>query len=172
MDTIQPQAKVDLVLRRSEYLLDVVNRYVQLHGSSNSIELNIDISNCNRNFTLGFFMKNIQQCDSDVKRCRDSKMGFLTPLITMFQLEKDYVKLLLPRKICNKNYKDIHSLWLVPLYKDIISNFYLFDTFDVNTKDILTSDDFKQFIFEVKTLHDDYLVHTLPTCICQKCTAF
>ncbi|CAC5411187.1 unnamed protein product [Mytilus coruscus] len=167
MATIEPQAKVELVLRRSEYLLDIVNRYIQLHGSSNSIELDIDISNCNRNFTLGFFMKYLQQSDSDIKRCRDSKMFFLTPLITLFKLDKDFVKLLLPKKICKKNSKDIYSLWLLPLYKDIISSFYLFENFDVSTKDISTLDHFKHFIFEVKTLHDDYLVNTLPTCTCE-----
>ena len=162
------------MLRRSEYLLDIVNRYVRLHGSSKSIQININtcILNCSRNFTLVFFMKNVLQLDADVKRCRDSKMGFLFPLITLFQLEKDFVKLLLPRKICKKIYKDIYSLWLIPSYTDIINIFYLFDKFDVNSEDILTSDDFKQFIFEVKTVPDDYLVNTLPTCICPKCTDF
>ncbi|CAG2215590.1 unnamed protein product [Mytilus edulis] len=174
MVTILPQTKVDLVLRRSEYLLDVVNRYVRLHGSSKSIELNINpcLLNFTRNFTLGFFMKNVLQLDADVKRCIDSTLGILIPLIALVQLEKDFVKLLLPRRICKKIYKDIYSLWLVPSYTDIISNFYLFDKFDVSSADILTSDDFKQFIFEVKTVHDDYLVNTLPTCICPKCTAF
>jgi hypothetical protein len=60
--TIDPLAKVEVVLARSMYLLDIVK---SRNVSDNVEHVYLDLSKCNRNFTLGFFMKNLQSSPSE-----------------------------------------------------------------------------------------------------------
>jgi hypothetical protein len=53
--TIEPLAKVEVVLAHSMYLLDIVK---SRNVSDNVEYVYLDLSKCNRNFTLGFFIKN------------------------------------------------------------------------------------------------------------------
>ena len=55
--TIEPLAKVEVVLARSMYLSDIVK---SRHFSDNVEHVYLDLSKCNRNFTLGFFLTNLQ----------------------------------------------------------------------------------------------------------------
>lgn len=170
--TIAPQAKVYLALKRSEFLLDVVNNYMQMQSENNIVEIEILLLGYNRNFTLGFLFKNFVTNNSEVKRCREAKTALLIPLIEKFKLEKDFVKLLLPRKISAKNVDAIHTLYIIPMYRSVIYEFYLFNLHGINTHEHLSAEDFMRLLHELKTCHSHYLVHILPVCICLRCTEY
>ena len=69
--TTEPLAKVEVVLARSMYLLDIVK---SRHFRYNAEHVYLDLSKCNRNFTIEFFMKKIQASSYEVKICREKKM--------------------------------------------------------------------------------------------------
>ena len=94
--SIEPLAKVEVVLARSMYLLDIVK---SRNVSDNVEHVYLDLSKCNRNFTLGFFLKNLQSSPSEVNMCREKKMSLLIPLIKLLQIDKHFVKMMLPRKM-------------------------------------------------------------------------
>lgn len=169
--TIMPQSKVNLTLIRSSLLLNSVNNFVKMYGVNSSIELDIDVSACNQSFTLGYFLNNLQ---SDfVERCRDRKADLLVPLIKKFELEPDFVKLLLPRKIMKKNCAGLHSLYMMPIYRSVIHEFYMFDSFGISKPSgIISYDEFIRLLHEVKTCHEHFLVYILPNCICFQCTKY
>lgn len=104
------------------------------------VELDIDVSACNRRFTLGYFLSNLQS-DDTVERCRDRKAGLLIPIINKFELEPNFVKLLLPRKIIKKNCEWLHSLYMMPIYRSIVHEFYMFDYFGITKPPGLLSRD-------------------------------
>ncbi|CAC5422018.1 unnamed protein product [Mytilus coruscus] len=170
--TIAPQAKVHLALKRNEFLLDVVNNYRQMQNENDIIEIEIILSEYNRNFTLGFLLKHLVNDNSEVKICREGKTALLIPLIEKFQLETDFVKLLLPRKISAKNAVAIHSLYIKPMYRSVINEFYLLNLNGVNSQGHISADDFMRLLHELKTRHAHYLVHILPVCICLRCTEY
>lgn len=60
-------------------------------------------------------MKNLVACEGDVERCRDLKVNHLTPLVKKFKLDKQFVRLLLPRKIIYIG--DIFVLWFDQAYR-------------------------------------------------------
>jgi hypothetical protein len=66
--TIEPLS--DVVLARSMYLSNIVN---SRHFSYNVEHVYLELSKCNRNFTIGFFMKNLQASPPEVKMCRGGK---------------------------------------------------------------------------------------------------
>ncbi|CAG2239181.1 unnamed protein product [Mytilus edulis] len=110
--------------------------------------------------------------NSEVKRCREGKTALLVPLIEKFQLETDFVKLLLPRKISAKNAVAIHSLYIKPMYRSVINEFYLLNLHGVNSQGHISAEDFMRLLHELKTCHAHYLVHILPVCICLRCTEY
>ena len=69
--TTEPLAKVEVVLARSMYLLDIVK---SRHFRYNAENVYLDLSKCNRTFTIEFFMKKIQASSYEVKICREKKM--------------------------------------------------------------------------------------------------
>lgn len=85
--TTEPLAKVEVVLARSMYLLDIVK---SRHFSYNAEHVYLDLSKCNRNFTIEFFMKKIQASSYEVKMCREKKMSLLIPLIKLLQIDKTF----------------------------------------------------------------------------------
>ena len=69
------------------YLLDIVK---SRHFSYNAEHVYLDLSICNRNFTIGFFMKTLQASPSGVKMCREKTMSLLIPLIKLLQIDKTF----------------------------------------------------------------------------------
>ena len=104
------------------YLLYIVK---SRHFSYNAEHVYLDLSKCNRNFTIGFFMKKLQPSPSEVKMCREKKMSLLIPLIKLLQIEKHFVKMMLPRKLDKNNVKDVHLLWSDQVYKEVVNDKYL-----------------------------------------------
>ena len=110
----KPLAKVEVVLARSMYLLDIVKRR---HFSYNADNVYLDLSKCNRNFTIGFFMNKLQASTSEVKMCREKKMSLLIPLIKLLQTDKHFVKMMLPKKLDKNNVTNVHLLWSDQVYR-------------------------------------------------------
>jgi hypothetical protein len=73
------------------YLLDIVKSRL---FSYNADHVYLDLSKCNRNFTIGFFMNKLQASTSEVKMCREKKMSLLIPLIKLLQIDKHFVKMM------------------------------------------------------------------------------
>lgn len=169
--TITPQSRVNLTLTRSLFLLNSVNTYVKFNGYKPSVELDIDVSHCSLSFTLGYFLKNLQS--HDILRCRDCKAGLLVPLVQKFELDPNFVKLILPRKIIKKNCEGLHALYVMPIYRSILHDFYMFDYFGVpRSSGLISRNEFFRMVHEIKTCHDHYLVNILPNCICHQCTLY
>ena len=166
--TIEPQAKVNLVLQRSEFLLNAVNK-LKFPFNCKEVQLDISLSSCNRNFILGYFMKNLIARDSEVIMCRERKASFLKCAIMFFKLERDFVKLLLPRKVDQNNLNAFFSIWQDVEYQDIVNQKYLIDVFAGKNVGISSLDEFERLLEEVKTCHEEYLVYHLPFCICNIC---
>jgi hypothetical protein len=144
------------------YLLDIVkSRYFSYNGE----HVYLDLSKCNRNFTIGFFMKKLQTSPSEVKMCREKKMSLLIPLIKLLQIDKHFVKMMLPRKLDKNNVKDVHLLWSDQVYKEVVNDKYLINFHGAQTNVHLSIDQFMQLTREVKVSHGDYLVNHLPHCI-------
>jgi spore coat polysaccharide biosynthesis protein SpsF (cytidylyltransferase family) len=85
--TTEPLAKVEVQIARSMYLLDIVK---SRHFSYNAEHVYLDLSKCNRNFTIQFFMKQLQASPSEVKLCLEKKMSLLIPLIKLLQIDKTF----------------------------------------------------------------------------------
>jgi hypothetical protein len=167
--TIEPLAKVEVVLARSMYLLDIVK---SRHFSGNVEHVYLDLSKCNRNFTLGFFMKNLQASPFEVKLFGEKKMSLLIPLIKLLQIDKHFLKMMLPRKIDKNNVKNVHVLWSDQVYKDVVNDKYLINFHGAQTNVHLNIDQCMQLIHEIKICHGDYLVNHLPHCVCDNCSQF
>ena len=144
------------------YLLDIVK---SRHFSYNGEHVYLDLPKCNRNFTIGFFMKKLQTSPSEVKMCREKKMSLLIPLIKLLQIDKHFVKMMLPRKLDKNNVKDVHLLWSDQVYKEVVNDKYLINFHGAQTNVHLSIDQFMQLTREVKVSHGDYLVNHLPHCM-------
>jgi hypothetical protein len=96
------------------YLLYIVK---SRHFSYNTEHVYLDLSKCNRNFTIGFFMKKLQTSSSEVKMCPEKKMSLLIPLIKLLQIDKHFVKMMLPKKLDKNNVKEVHLLWSDQVYR-------------------------------------------------------
>ena len=165
--TIEPLA--DVVLARSMYLLNIVN---SRHFSYNVEHVYLDLSKCNRNFTIGFFMNNLQASPSEVKMCRGKTISPLIPLVKLLQIDKHFVKMMLPTKLDKNNVKDVHLLWSDQVYKEVVNDKYLINFHGPQTNVHLSIDQFMQLTHEVKVCHGNYLVNHLPHCVCDNCSQF
>ena len=101
------------------YLLDMVK---SRHFSYNAEHEYLDLSKCNRKFTIGFFMKKLQASPAEVKMCQEKKMSLLIPLI----------KMMLPRKLDKNNVEDVHLLWSDHVYKEVVNDKYLINFHGAN----------------------------------------
>jgi hypothetical protein len=98
-------------------------------------------------------MKNLQSSPSEVKMCREKKMSLLMPLIKLLQIDKQFVKMMLPRKINKNNVKDVHLLWSDQVYKDVVNDKYLINFHGAQTNVHLNIDQFMQLIHEIMICH-------------------
>jgi hypothetical protein len=99
-------------------------------------------------------------------------MSLLIPLIKLLQIDKHFVKMMLPRKLDKNNVKDVHLLWSGQVYKEVVNDKYLINFHGAQTNVHLSIDQFMQLTHEVKVGHGDYLVNHLPHCVCDNCSQF
>jgi hypothetical protein len=104
--------------------------------------------------------------------CREKKMSLLIPLIKLLQIDKHFVKMMLPRKLDKNNVKDVHLLWSGQAYKEVVNDKYVINFHGAQTNVHLSIDQFMQLTHEVKVCHGDYLVNHLPHCVCDNCSQF
>ena len=87
-------------------------------------------------------MKNLQASPSEVKMCREKKMSLLIPLIKLLQIDKHFVKMMLPRKLDKNNVKDVHLLWSGQAYKEVVNDKYVINFHGAQTNVHLSIDQF------------------------------
>ena len=86
-------------------------------------------------------------------------MSPLIPLIKLLQIDKHFVRMMLPRKLDRNNVKDVHVLWSDQVYKEVVNDKYLINFHGAQTNVHLSIDQFMQLT------HEDSLVNHLPHCI-------